>query len=88
MRRDVRFAAAARDDGIRKVGKITWGAGLAGVIGSGLLALAFGMHAAAQPAGSGTGGGSGSGSGSGSISVPAQPPGPGQGAGQVNSGGS
>ena len=84
MRHDVRFAAAARDDGIRKVGKITWQAGLVGVLSSGLIALAFGLHASAQSSGSGTGGGSGGGS----ISVPAQPPAPGQGSGKVTSGGS
>jgi hypothetical protein len=83
MRQDVRFAAAARDDGIRKVGKITWRAGLVGVVSSGLIALAFGLHASAQASRSGSGGGGG-----GSISVPAQPPGPGQGAGKVTSGAS
>lgn len=85
MRRDVRFAMAARDDGVRKVGKVTFQAGLIGVISSGLIALAFGMHAAAQSAGSGTGSSS---PGGGSISVPAQPPAPGQGPSQVTSGGS
>jgi hypothetical protein len=84
MRRDVRFAAAARDDGIRRVGKLTWQAGLAGIVGSALIALAFSHHAAAQSAGSGSGGNGGQGS----ISVPAQPPGPGQGTGQVTSGAS
>jgi hypothetical protein len=80
MRRDVRFAAAARDDGIRRVGKLTWRAGFTGIVGSALIALAFSHHAA-QPAGSGSGG-------PGSISVPAQPPGPGHGTGQVTSGAS
>jgi len=78
MRRDdVRFAAAARDDGLRKVSKYTWRAGAAGVVCSALLAVAFGHHVAAQPpaaahTGSGSGssgsGSSGSGSGSGSTS--------------------
>jgi len=86
MRRDdVRFAAAARDDGIRKIVKVSWLAGLGGVLGSFVIALAFGMHAHAQSAGSGS---SGSGSGGGSISVPAQPPAPGQGPSRVRSGGS
>jgi hypothetical protein len=78
MRRDdVRFAAAARDDGLRKVTKYTWRAGAAGVVCSALLAVAFGHHVAAQPAAahSGSGGGStssngssgSSGSGSGSV---------------------
>jgi hypothetical protein len=78
MRRDVRFAAAARDHGIGKVAKITWQAALISLVSSGLIALAFDMHATAQSSG-----GSG-----GSISVPAQPPGQGQGAGKVTSGGS
>jgi hypothetical protein len=82
MRRDVRFAAIARDDGIRKVWKLTWQAGLTGIVGSALIALAFSHHAAAQSAGS-----SGN-SGQGSISVPAQPPGSSQGTGQVTSGAS
>lgn len=79
MRRDVRFAAAARDDGIRKVAKITWQAALIGLVSSGLIALAFDMHATAQSSGR---------SGGGSISVPAQPPGQGHGPGTVTSGGS
>jgi hypothetical protein len=68
MRRDdVRFAAAARDDGLRKVSKYTWRAGAAGVVCSALLAVAFGHHVAAQPpaaAHTGTGGSGSSGSGS------------------------
>jgi hypothetical protein len=68
MRRDdVRFAAAARDDGLRKVSKYTWRAGAAGVVCSALLAVAFGHHVAAQPpaaAHTGTGGSSSSSSGS------------------------
>jgi hypothetical protein len=82
MRREVRFAAAARDDGIRKVGKLTWQAGLTGLVGSALIALAFAHHGSAQSAGS-----SGS-AGNGSISVPGQPPGSSQGTGQVTSGAS
>ena len=76
MRRDdVRFAAAARDDGLRKVSKYTWRVGAAGVVCSALLAVAFGHHVAAQPSGTargGTGGGStssssSSGNGNGSV---------------------
>jgi hypothetical protein len=79
MRRDdVRFAAAARDDGLRKVSKYTWRAGAAGVACSALLAVALGHHVAAQPpaaAHTGTSGGStssssgstSSGNGSGSV---------------------
>jgi hypothetical protein len=93
MRRDdVGFAAAARDDGLRKIGKYTWRAGAAGVVCSALIAVAFGHHTAAQ---AGNGGArppaSGSsqptsGSGGGGIVVPAQPPAPAQGGGQVTSG--
>ena len=72
MRRDdVRFAAAARDDGIRKVSKYTWRAGAAGVLGSALIAVALGHHAAAQqPAAAHTGtsnGNSGASSSGGSV---------------------
>ena len=50
MRRsDVRFAAAARDDGLRKISKYTWRAGAAGVVCSAQLAVAFGHHVATQP---------------------------------------
>jgi hypothetical protein len=100
MRRDdVRFAAAARDDGLRKISKYTWRAGAAGVVCSALIALAFGHHTAAQantggdhqPASGSSQPASGSsqpasGSGGGGIVVPAQPPAPAQGSGQVTSG--
>jgi hypothetical protein len=60
MRRDdVRFAAAARDDGLRKISKFTWRAGAAGVVFSAAIAAAFGHHVATQPpvtVHSGTGG--------------------------------
>jgi hypothetical protein len=74
MRRDdVRFAAAARDDGLRKISKLTWRAGAAGVLCSAAIAVAFGHHVAAQqPAGvhSGTSGTSSSGTkGSGGSST-------------------
>jgi hypothetical protein len=69
MRRDdVRFAAAARDDGIRKISKYTWRAGAAGVLCSAVIAVAFGHHVATQQpaaAHSGSGGTSNS-SGAGS----------------------
>jgi hypothetical protein len=83
MRRDdVRFAAAARDDGLRKISKYTWRAGAAGVVCSALLAVAFGHHVATpQPtathnagssassgsAGSGSAGSGSAGSGSSSA---------------------
>jgi hypothetical protein len=59
MRRDdVRFAAAARDDGLRKISKYTWRAGAAGVVCSALIAVAFGHHVATQqPAAAHTGNG-------------------------------
>ncbi|HEY7015455.1 MAG TPA: hypothetical protein VH480_22005 [Streptosporangiaceae bacterium] len=82
MRRDdVRFAAAARDDGIRKISKVTWRAGAAGVVCSALIAVAFGHHAATQLQKGGD-------QGQGTIVIPAQPPAPAHGAGQVTSGAS
>ena len=82
MRRDdVQFAAAARDDGIRKISKVTWRAGAVGVVCSALIAVAFGHHVAAQPQKSGN-------RGQPAIVVPAQPPAPAHGAGQVTSGAS
>jgi hypothetical protein len=101
MRRDdVRFAAAARDDGLRKISKYTWRAGAAGVVCSALIAVAFGHHVTTQqPTAVHTGnGGASSGRGNGSsntgnqgqgtIVVPAQPPAPASGGGQVISGAS
>jgi hypothetical protein len=99
MRRDdVRFAAAARDDGIHKISKFTWRAGAAGVVCSALIAVAFGHHVASTASGTGGGtrsqqstagqNGSGSNQGSGGIVVPAQPPASSQGGGQVTSGAS
>jgi hypothetical protein len=77
---DMRAAAARRDDGVRRVRRLTWRAGAAGVIGSALIAAAFGHHAAdqtahrhARPPG---------------ILVPAQPPSTAPGSGQVTSGAS
>jgi hypothetical protein len=59
MRRDdVRFAAAARDDGIHKISKFTWRAGAAGVVCSALIAVAFGHHVATNQSRSGNNGGS------------------------------
>ena len=83
MRRDeVRFGAAARDDGLRKISRYTWRASAAGVACSALIALAFGHHGVAtQSKTSGN-------PGQGTIVVPAQPPAPAGGAGQVTSGAS
>ena len=59
MRRDdVRFAAAARDDGIHKISKFTWRAGAAGVACSALIAVAFGHHVATNQSSTGNNGGS------------------------------
>ncbi len=84
MRRDdVRFAMAARDDGVRKISKVTWRAGAVGAVCSALIAVALGHNVAAHQHH-----GNGSQSGQGTIIVPAQPPAPVQGAGQVTSGAS
>lgn len=59
MRRDdVRFAAAARDDGIHKISKFTWRAGAAGVLCSALIAVAFGHHVATSQSRTDNNGGS------------------------------
>jgi hypothetical protein len=59
MRRDdVRFAAAARDDGIHKISKFTWRAGAAGVVCSALIAVAFGHHVATSQSSTANNGGS------------------------------
>jgi hypothetical protein len=77
---DVRSAVARRDEGIRRVRRLTWRAGAAGVVGSALIAVAFGHHASQaashHPAQRG------------GILVPAQPPRAAPGSGQVNSGAS
>jgi hypothetical protein len=85
MRRDdTRYAAAARDAGIRRISRFTWRAGAVGVVCSALIAVAFGHHAAAAQQKTGNRGNSGQGT----IVIPAQPPAPAQGAGQVTSGAS
>jgi hypothetical protein len=80
MRRDEqRFAVVARDDGIRRVTRLTWRASAVGVICSALIAAAFGhnvKHSAPSTSHSGT------------IIIPAQPPALVKGAGQVTSGAS
>ncbi|HUZ22900.1 MAG TPA: hypothetical protein VMV07_03955 [Streptosporangiaceae bacterium] len=76
---DLRSAAARRDAGIRKISRLTWRAGMAGVICSAVIAVAFGHHAQGQAAPPGQ---------SGTIVVPHQPPAPAQGGGQVTSGAS
>jgi hypothetical protein len=71
-------AAARRDEGLRRVSRLTWRAALAGAAGSALIAVAFGHHAQAQAT---TRGGPG-------ILVPGQPPKPAAGPSQVTSGAS
>ena len=73
---DMRYAAARRDDGVRTVTKFTWRAGVAGVICSAIIGLAFGHHADTQTAQERQQG----------ILVPNQPPAAGHGGGQVTSG--
>lgn len=78
---DPRSDADRRDAGIRRVRRLTWQAGAAGIIGSALIAAAFGHHAAQaaehQPPPKPSG-----------ILVPAQPPAAAHGGGQVTSGAS
>jgi hypothetical protein len=73
------LAARERDEGIRKVSRITWRAGLTGVVCSALIGVALTHHAEA---------GAGHGQQSGTIVVPGQPPQPAKGSGQVTSGAS
>jgi hypothetical protein len=77
---DTHYAATRRDQGVRTVSKFTWRAGVAGLICSGIIGLAFGHHADSQTAQPGQQG----------IVVPNQPPAPVQGGGapQVTSGAS
>lgn len=75
-----RSAAAVRDDGLRRVSRLTWRAGAAGVIFSAVIAAAFGHSIkSSSPAPSRPGQG---------ILIPAQPPAAGSGSGQVTSGAS
>jgi len=53
-RDDVRFAAAARDDGIRKISRYTWRAGAVGIACSALIAAAFGHHGGTRQPSTGT----------------------------------
>ena len=68
-RDDVRFAVAAREDGLRRVRRLTFRLGAAGVVGSAAIALAFShlpgsATASSQPGGSSAGSGSSAGNGS------------------------
>ena len=74
MRRDdVRFAVAAREDGLRRVRRLTFRIGVAGVACSAAIAVAF-SHLSGSAAASGTGGaGSGTGGAGSSSSGGSQP---------------
>jgi len=84
-RRSTGSAEAARDTGLRKVTRLTWQAGAAGVVCSALIAAAFGHGVASQHATDNRGS---SRAGQGTIQIPAQPPVPAPGSGQVTSGAS
>jgi hypothetical protein len=77
-----RGAARERDRGLRRIGRITWQAGAAGVAAAAAVAVAFGHQAAAQrtPASHSRE--------PGGIVIPAQPPKPSSGGGSVTSGAS
>jgi hypothetical protein len=99
LQHDPRAAVRERDLGLRKIGRLTWRAGLAGAACSAVLALAFGHHPAeattspssgtssSSSAHSGTSGGATTQNNGGSISVPSQAPQPASGPSQVTSGG-
>jgi hypothetical protein len=91
MRRDgVRSATAARDAGLRRITRLTWQIGAAGVVSAAVIAAAFGHSTAraATPRAPVTQQGNGQGQGQGQLQIPDQPPAPASGAGQVNSGAS
>jgi hypothetical protein len=84
-RDDVRFAVAAREDGLRRVRRLTFRLGTAGVVGSAAIALAF-SHLPGSAAASSQSGGSSAGSGSqpgGSQPGGSQPGGTQQGGGSL-----
>lgn len=90
LQQDRDAAARQRDLGLRKIGRLTWRAGLAGAACSAVLALAFGHHAADATTSPGSSTGSSSPTTQnrgGSISVPNQPPQPASGPSHVTSGG-
>jgi len=74
----------ARDDGLRKVTRLTWRAGAAGLVCSALIAAAFGHGGTSSHATTSTP----ARQGQRTILIPAQPPAAVPGAGQVNSGAS
>jgi hypothetical protein len=90
MRRDSAGTAVnARDDGLRKITRLTWRAGAAGVVCSALIAAAFGHGAGSSPAASPHAATrTGNSHRQAAILIPAQPPAATAGSGQVNSGAS
>jgi len=90
FRQDPRTAARERDFGLRKVGRITWRAGLAGAACTAAIALALGHHAPASASTRGAGGSAATHErgDQGTIVIPAQPPQSALGSGHVLSGGS
>ena len=85
MRRDNAGAAVnARDDGLRKVTRLTWRVAAAGVVCSALIAAAFGHGASSSAATTHAR----TQQGRGTILIPAQPPAAAPGSGQLNSGAS
>jgi uncharacterized membrane protein len=84
-RDDVRFAVAAREDGLRRVRRLTFRLGAAGVVGSAAIAFAL-SHLPGSAAASSQSGGSSAGSGSqpgGSQPGGSQPGGTQQGGGSL-----
>jgi hypothetical protein len=84
-RDDVRFAVAAREDGLRRVRRLTFRIGAAGVVGSAAIALAF-SHLPGSAAASSQSGGNPAGTGSqpgGSQPGGSQPGGTQQGGGSL-----
>lgn len=102
FQQDPLVTARDRDLGLRRIGQITWRAGLAGIACSAVVAAAFGHHAAAStgPAKSGSVRQHSASQHRASqhnvnphrrptpIVIPAQPPQPASGSGQVTSGAS
>jgi hypothetical protein len=79
---DPRAAARDRDRGLRRVGTLTWRAGLAGLACAAVLAVVFGHHAGARTPSARHS------TDPGTIVIPGQPPAPASGGGQVTSGAS
>jgi hypothetical protein len=77
----VSSATARRDQGVKRISRLTWQTAAVSVACSALIAVAFGRHAEAQAARQPA-------AQQGSILVPNQAPAPVRGAGQVTSGAS